>query len=44
MIASIPSARWRASLTVAACEVASLQTREFNFHEAFLKLTGTEFK
>jgi ABC-2 type transport system ATP-binding protein len=29
---------------VAAGEVASLQTREFNFHEAFLKLTGTEFK
>jgi ABC-type multidrug transport system ATPase subunit len=23
--------------------VASMQTREFNFHEAFLKLTGTEF-
>ncbi len=29
---------------VAAGDVASLQTREFNFHEAFLKLTGTEFK
>jgi ABC-type multidrug transport system ATPase subunit len=28
---------------VRAGEVASLQTREFNFHEAFLKLTGTEF-
>jgi ABC-type multidrug transport system ATPase subunit len=28
---------------VAAGGVASLQTREFNFHEAFLKLTGTEF-
>jgi ABC-type multidrug transport system ATPase subunit len=24
-------------------DVASLQTREFNFHEAFLKLTGTVF-
>ena len=24
--------------------VASLQTREFNFHEAFLKLTGTQFE
>ena len=24
--------------------VASLQTREFNFHEAFLKLTGTAFE
>jgi ABC-type multidrug transport system ATPase subunit len=29
---------------VAVGDVASLQTREFNFHEAFLKLTGTEFK
>lgn len=29
---------------VAAGEVASLQTREFNFHEAFLKLTGTAFE
>jgi ABC-type multidrug transport system ATPase subunit len=28
---------------VAAGEVASLQSREFNFHEAFLKLTGTAF-
>jgi ABC-type multidrug transport system ATPase subunit len=28
---------------VAAGAVSSLQTREFNFHEAFLKLTGTEF-
>jgi ABC-type multidrug transport system ATPase subunit len=28
---------------VAAGQVASLQTREFNFHEAFLKLTGTDF-
>lgn len=28
---------------VAAGEVAALQTREFNFHEAFLKLTGTAF-
>jgi ABC-2 type transport system ATP-binding protein len=28
---------------VAAGHVASMQTREFNFHEAFLKLTGTEF-
>jgi ABC-2 type transport system ATP-binding protein len=28
---------------VAAGRVASMQTREFNFHEAFLKLTGTEF-
>jgi ABC-type multidrug transport system ATPase subunit len=29
---------------VAAGEVASLRTREFNFHEAFLKLTGTVFQ
>ena len=29
---------------VAAGEVASLQTREFNFHETFLKLTGTAFE
>src|SRR5438309_1649253 len=28
---------------VASGDVASLQTREFNFHEAFLKLTGTAF-
>ena len=28
---------------VRAGEVATLQTREFNFHDAFLKLTGTEF-
>lgn len=28
---------------VSAGDVASLQTREFNFHQAFLKLTGTEF-
>lgn len=29
---------------VAEGEVASVQTREFDFHEAFLKLTGTEFQ
>jgi ABC-type multidrug transport system ATPase subunit len=29
---------------VAAGEVASLRTREFNFHEAFLKLTGAVFR
>jgi hypothetical protein len=28
---------------VGAGAVASLQTREFNFHEAFLKLTGSTF-
>src|SRR5262245_57892350 len=28
---------------VSVGEVASLQTREFNFHQTFLKLTGTEF-
>jgi hypothetical protein len=32
------------SATVAAGQVASLKTREFNFHEAFLKLTGTAFE
>jgi ABC-type multidrug transport system ATPase subunit len=30
--------------TVSGGGVASLQTREFNFHEAFLKLTGTAFE
>jgi ABC-2 type transport system ATP-binding protein len=35
--------RARLGQYVAAGEVASLQTREFNFHEAFLKLTGTAF-
>lgn len=29
---------------IAAGEVESLQTREFDFHQAFLKLTGTEFE
>ena len=29
---------------VTAGDVASLQTREFNFHETFLKLTGTAFQ
>jgi ABC-type multidrug transport system ATPase subunit len=28
---------------VAGGDIASLQTREFDFHQAFLKLTGTEF-
>lgn len=28
---------------VSAGAIATAQTREFNFHEAFLKLTGTEF-
>lgn len=28
---------------VATGAIASVQTREFNFHEAFLKLSGTEF-
>jgi ABC-2 type transport system ATP-binding protein len=35
--------RQRLSQHVAAGEVVSLQTREFNFHETFLKLTGTPF-
>ena len=37
------SERAELGLHVAAGSVASLQTREFNFHEAFLKLTGTQF-
>ncbi len=35
--------RGRLAGHVGAGTVASLQTREFNFHEAFLKLTGTAF-
>jgi ABC-2 type transport system ATP-binding protein len=35
--------RQRLGQQVAAGAVASLQTREFNFHETFLKLTGTAF-
>jgi ABC-type multidrug transport system ATPase subunit len=38
-----PADRDRLARHVAAGEVASVKTREFNFHEAFLKLTGTEF-
>ena len=37
-------ARARLGQHVTAGEVASLQTREFNFHETFLKLTGTAFE
>jgi ABC-type multidrug transport system ATPase subunit len=42
----IDSAEERQSLSesVAAGRVVSLRTREFNFHEAFLKLTGTAFE
>jgi ABC-type multidrug transport system ATPase subunit len=36
--------RTRLGECVAAGAVASLRTREFNFHEAFLKLTGTAFE
>jgi ABC-type multidrug transport system ATPase subunit len=36
--------RARLGQHVAAGEVASLRTREFNFHETFLKLTGTAFE
>jgi ABC-type multidrug transport system ATPase subunit len=41
----LDSAAERAQLAreVAAGTVASLKTREFNFHEVFLKLTGTRF-
>jgi ABC-type multidrug transport system ATPase subunit len=35
--------RARLGQYVTAGEVASVQTREFNFHETFLKLTGTAF-
>jgi ABC-2 type transport system ATP-binding protein len=38
-----PLERQELALLVAAGEAASLQTREFNFHEVFLKLTGTRF-
>jgi ABC-type multidrug transport system ATPase subunit len=37
-------ARARLSRYVAAGEIASLQTREFNFQETFLQLTGTAFE
>jgi ABC-2 type transport system ATP-binding protein len=36
--------RGRLGDCLAADTVASLRTREFNFHEAFLKLTGTAFE
>jgi ABC-type multidrug transport system ATPase subunit len=36
--------RTRLAAHVAAGAVASVQTREFDFHAAFLKLTGTEFE
>jgi len=38
------AARARLGHHVAAGEIASLRTREFNFHETFLKLTGTAFE
>jgi len=34
----------RMSKHLIACEIASVKTREFNFHETFLKLTGTVFE
>jgi ABC-2 type transport system ATP-binding protein len=36
--------RSRLGQQVATGQVASLQTREFDFHQAFLKLTGTTFE
>jgi hypothetical protein len=33
----------QAGVNVSGGGVASMQTREFDFHEAFLKLTGTKF-
>jgi ABC-type multidrug transport system ATPase subunit len=38
-----PEERAQLARHVAAGDVTSLQTRAFNFHEAFLKLTGTAF-
>ncbi|MBL8793783.1 MAG: hypothetical protein JNM56_07760 [Planctomycetia bacterium] len=38
-----PAERQQLAERVTAGGVASLRTRDFNFHEAFLKLTGTEF-
>jgi ABC-type multidrug transport system ATPase subunit len=38
------AARVRLGRHVAEGEIASLRTREFNFHETFLKLTGTAFE
>jgi ABC-2 type transport system ATP-binding protein len=35
--------RGRFAEAVSAGRVASVQTREFDFHDAFLKLTGTRF-
>ncbi|GIW80745.1 MAG: multidrug ABC transporter ATP-binding protein [Gemmatales bacterium] len=39
----IPEQRQRLAHHVQSDAVASIKTREFNFREAFLKLTGTEF-
>jgi ABC-2 type transport system ATP-binding protein len=39
-----PAQRALLATHVTAGDVASLQTREFNFHETFLKLTGTAFQ
>ena len=38
-----PDGRVQLADHVARGELVSLRTRDFNFHEAFLKLTGTEF-
>jgi ABC-2 type transport system ATP-binding protein len=38
-----PAERDRLAGRIGTGKVASLRTRDFNFHEAFLKLTGTEF-
>jgi ABC-2 type transport system ATP-binding protein len=38
-----PEQTVRLSQHLIAGQVASVKTREFNFHETFLKLTGTEF-
>ena len=46
LVYDLEKADERAALAghVSAGQVAALKTREFNFHEVFLKLTGTEFE
>ena len=39
-----PGERDELAALVSANEIASVQTREFDFHAAFLKLTGTQFE
>jgi ABC-2 type transport system ATP-binding protein len=39
-----PAQRERLTASVSAGRVASMRTREFDFHQAFLKLTGTHYE